>query len=162
MFKKKILIAFLVLLFPWVAMAKVEQTLSIVKPDAIQKQKLGIILSEIQEKGMKIVAGKMIDLTRRQAADFYKEHKGKAFYFDLVEFMSSGPVFVQVLEGENAVKNYRQLMGHTDPAQAAPNTLRARYGVSITQNAVHGSDDPASARREIRYFFSESELIADE
>jgi nucleoside-diphosphate kinase len=121
---------------------------------------MGRILSDIEAAGFRIAAMKMLRLSRAQAEAFYAVHRERPFFASLVEFMTSGPVVAFVIEGENAVERYRQLMGATDPAKAEPNTLRARYAQNIERNAVHGSDSPTSARREIAFFFSELELVS--
>lgn len=136
----------------------VERTLSIIKPDAVAKNVIGEIYSRFEQAGLRIVAARMLRLSRAQAEGFYAEHKGRPFFPALVDFMTSGPVTVQVLEGENAVSLNRELMGATNPADAAVGTIRADYAESIDANAVHGSDSVASAAREIGYFFSECEL----
>jgi len=121
---------------------------------------MGRILSDIEAAGFRIAAMKMLRLSRAQAEAFYAVHRERPFFASLVEFMTSGPVVAFVIEGENVVERYRQLMGATDPAKAEPNTLRARYAQNIERNAVHGSDSPTSARREIAFFFSELELVS--
>jgi nucleoside-diphosphate kinase len=133
----------------------VERTLSIVKPDAVAKNVIGRIYSRFEDNGLKIVAAKMLWLSRREAGEFYAVHKGRPFYEDLVGFMASGPVMAQVLEGENAIAKNRELMGATDPKKAAPGTIRADFAESIDANAVHGSDAPETARTEIAFFFPE-------
>ena len=138
----------------------IERTLSIVKPDAVAKNLIGEIVSRFEKRGLSIIAAKMLRSTPEQAAGFYAEHHGKPFYGALVEYMCSGPIVVQVLEGENAIQANRDLMGATDPRQAAPGTIRADFAESIDANAVHGSDSPASATREIDYFFSADEICA--
>ena len=138
----------------------IERTFSIVKPDAVSKNLIGAIYSRFESAGLKVVASKMLHMSSEQAAGFYAEHQGKPFYDNLVSFMTSGPVMVQVLEGENAVQRYRDLMGLTNPEQALAGTLRACFGESIDRNAVHGADSFASAQREIAYFFSENELCS--
>lgn len=138
----------------------VERTLSIIKPDAVAKNVIGKIYSRFESNGLSIVAAKMQLLSKAQAEGFYAEHKGRPFFNDLVGFMTSGPVVVQVLEGENAVAKNRELMGATNPKEAAPGTIRADFAVSIDANAVHGSDSAASAAREIAYFFSASEVCS--
>lgn len=138
----------------------VEQTLSIVKPDAVGKNHIGEIFARFEKAGLKIVALKMLQLTREEAEGFYAEHKGRPFFEGLVEFMTSGPVCVQVLSGENAITLNRELMGATDPQKAAPGTIRADFATAVSTNAVHGSDSPASAAREIAYFFSNIEILA--
>ena len=136
----------------------VERTLSIVKPDAVARNIIGEIYSRFEKNGLTIVAAKMLRLSEDQARGFYAEHDGKPFYGDLVAYMTSGPVVVQVLEGEGAIARNRELMGATNPAEAAPGTIRADYAESVEANAVHGSDSPASAEREIGYFFEAGEL----
>ncbi|MGD8176888.1 nucleoside-diphosphate kinase [Marinimicrobium sp. ARAG 43.8] len=137
-----------------------QQTLSIIKPDAVRKNLIGEIESRFEQAGLKIVALKMITLSSEKAEGFYAEHKGKPFFDGLVEFMTSGPVCVQVLAGENAIARNRELMGATNPADAAPGTLRADFAESVSINAVHGSDSPTSAEREIAYFFEADEIFA--
>ncbi|HBO12795.1 MAG TPA: nucleoside-diphosphate kinase [Halieaceae bacterium] len=136
----------------------VERTLSIVKPDAVGKNVIGKILSRFEDAGLTIVAAKMLRLSEAVAGGFYAEHKERPFYKDLVAFMTSGPVVVQVLEGENAIAKNRELMGATNPQEAEAGTIRADFAQSIDANAVHGSDSPASAEREIAYFFAASEI----
>ena len=136
----------------------VERTLSIVKPDAVARNLIGEIYSRFERGGLKIVAAKMLRLDEPRAAGFYAEHKGKPFYAALCAYMTSGPVMVQVLEGEDAIAVNRRLMGATNPAEAAPGTIRADFAESLDANSVHGSDAPASARREIAYFFEPSEI----
>ena len=137
-----------------------ERTFSIVKPDAVAKNLIGAIYSRFETAGLKIVAAKMLHLTREQAEGFYGEHKERPFFNFLLSFMTSGPVMVQVLEGENAVLKNREIMGATNPKDAAPGTLRADFAASIDENAVHGSDAAASAAREIAFFFTDAELCA--
>jgi nucleoside-diphosphate kinase len=137
----------------------VEQTLSIIKPDAVRDNHIGEIVDSFEKAGLKISAQRMMLLSKTEAEGFYAEHKGKGFFDGLVEFMTSGPVVVQVLSGENAISLNREIMGATDPAKAAPGTLRARFGKIISANAVHGSDSPVSAAREIAYFFASHEVI---
>ena len=139
-------------------MAK-EKTLSIIKPDAVGRNVIGKIISRFEENGLYLVAGKLIQLSDEIASGFYFEHIGKPFFNDLITFMTSGPVFIQVLEGENAVQKNRELMGSTNPQEALPGTIRADFANSIDANAVHGSDSPTSAKREIEYFFSEKEIV---
>ncbi len=136
----------------------VERTLSIIKPDAVGKNIVGKIYSRFESNGLRIVACKMLQLSEAVAGGFYAEHRERPFFRALIEFMTSGPVVVQVLEGENAVARNRELMGATNPADAAPGTIRADFASSIDANAVHGSDSAASAAREIAYFFAASEL----
>ncbi|OAM35328.1 nucleoside-diphosphate kinase [Eikenella sp. NML96-A-049] len=135
-----------------------EHTLSIIKPDAVAKNVIGKIYSRFESNGLKIVAAKMKHLTREEAEGFYAIHKERPFFADLVKFMTSGPVVVQVLEGENAVAKNRELMGATNPKEAAPGTIRADFASSIDANAVHGSDSLANAAIEVAYFFSEQEI----
>ena len=131
----------------------VEQTLSIIKPDAVGKNVIGQILARFEQAGLKIVAARMMSLSRQQAEGFYSVHKGRSFFRDLVDFMTSGPVVVQVLEGEDAIQKNRDLMGATDPKKAAKGTIRGDFAQSIDANAVHGSDSPQTAASEIVYFF---------
>ena len=137
-----------------------ERTLSIVKPDAVARNLIGEIYSRFEGGGLTIVAAKMLRLSAERAEGFYAEHRGKPFFDDLVEYMCSGPIVVQVLEGDNAIRVNRDLMGATNPKEAAPGTIRADYAQSIDANAVHGSDSPESARREIDYFFAMDEICA--
>lgn len=137
-----------------------QRTLSIIKPDAVSKNVIGKIYSRFEDNGLKIVAAKMLQMDNAQAAGFYQEHEGRPFYQGLVEFMTSGPVMVQVLEGDNAIAKHREIMGATDPAEAAAGTIRKDFAESKAKNAVHGSDSEASASREIAYFFSDSEVTA--
>ncbi len=136
----------------------IERTISIVKPDAVAKNIIGQIYSRFEQNGLRIVAAKMKHLSVREAQDFYAVHKERPFYADLVAFMTSGPVMIQVLEGENAVAKNRELMGATDPENAAPGTIRADFAESLSINAVHGSDSLENAAIEIAYFFSQSEI----
>ncbi|MGL9760511.1 MAG: nucleoside-diphosphate kinase [Symbiopectobacterium sp.] len=138
----------------------VERTFSIIKPNVVAKNAIGAIYTRFESAGLALVAAKMLQLTRAQAEDFYTEHKGKPFFDGLVDFMTSGPIMVQVLEGENAIQRNREVMGTTNPANALAGTLRADYADSFTENAVHGSDSPESAAREIAYFFSAEEICA--
>ncbi len=135
-----------------------ERTLSIIKPDAVAKNVVGEIVARFEKAGLRVVAARMMQLSRAQAEGFYAEHAARPFFPDLVAFMTSGPVLVQVLEGEDAVLRNRDLMGATDPKKAAPGTLRADFAQSIDENTVHGSDSTQSATREIGYFFSALEL----
>lgn len=137
-----------------------ERTLSIIKPDAVAKNVIGKIITRFEDAGLQVAAAKLIQLTRAQAEGFYAEHKERPFFGALVDFMTSGPVIVQVLEGENAIKLNRDLMGATNPTEAAPGTIRADFASSIDANAVHGSDSPTSAAREVAYFFAASELCS--
>jgi nucleoside-diphosphate kinase len=136
----------------------VERTLSIIKPDAVAKNVIGEIYSRFEKAGLRIVAAKMARLSREQAEGFYAVHRERPFFNDLVSFMISGPVMIQVLEGENAIAKNRELMGATNPRDAAPGTIRADFAVSIDENAVHGSDGPETAAQEIAYFFESDEL----
>ncbi len=138
----------------------IERTLSIIKPDAVAKNHIGEIYSCFEKGGLKIVAAKMMQLTREQAEGFYAVHKERPFFNDLVSFMISGPVIVQVLEGENAILKHRDLMGATNPAEAAEGTIRARFASSIDENAVHGSDAADTAQNEVAFFFEPNELCA--
>ncbi len=131
----------------------VEQTLSIIKPDAVKKNVIGQILARFEKAGLRIVAARMMHLSRAEAEGFYAVHRDRPFFKDLVEFMISGRVMIQVLEGENAIAKNRELMGATDPKKAAKGTIRADFAESIDANAVHGSDGPDTARKEIAYFF---------
>ena len=137
----------------------IERTLSIIKPDAVGKNIIGKIISRFEDNGLNLVAGKLIHLSDKEASGFYAEHDGKPFFSDLKKFMTSGPVFVQVLEGENAVHKNRELMGSTNPKEAASGTIRADFAMSIDANAVHGSDSIDSAKREIEYFFNAEEIL---
>lgn len=137
----------------------VERTLSIIKPDAVKKNVIGEIVSRFEKAGLAVAAMKMVHLSRGQAEGFYAVHRDKPFFNELVEYMISGPVVVQVLEGEDAIARNRELMGATDPKQAAPGTIRADFGTSIEANAVHGSDGPETAAWEIAYFFKENEIF---
>ena len=132
----------------------IQRTLSIIKPDAVAKNLIGEILSRFEKNNLKIIAAKLITLSASDAGGFYAEHEGKPFYNDLIEFMTSGPVFIQVLEGEDAISKNRELMGNTDPSKADPGTIRADFAQTIDANAVHGSDSEKSAEREIFYFFN--------
>ncbi len=138
----------------------IERTISIIKPDAVAKNVIGEIYSRFEKAGLRIVAAKMVHLSREQAEGFYAVHKERPFFNDLVGFMISGPVVVQVLEGENAIATNRDVMGATNPKDAAPGTIRADFAVSIDENAVHGSDGPETAAQEIAYFFQPNELCA--
>lgn len=135
-----------------------ERTFSIVKPNAVAKDVIGSIYQRFEQSGLKIVAAKMLHMTTEQAQGFYAVHKERPFFNDLVSFMTSGPVMVQVLEGENAIMKNREIMGATNPAEAAAGTIRADFADSLEANAVHGSDAPETAAEEIAYFFTESEI----
>ena len=138
----------------------IERTFSIVKPDAVGKNHIGEIYARFEKAGLKIIAAKMVQLTREQAEGFYAVHKERPFFNDLVSFMISGPVMVQALEGEGAILKNREVMGATNPKEADAGTIRADFAESIDENAVHGSDAPETAAEEIAYFFSENELCA--
>ena len=133
----------------------VERTLSIIKPDAVAKNVIGEIYSRFENAGLQIVAARMLHLSEEQAGEFYAVHKERPFYNDLVSFMTSGPVQVQVLEGEDAIAKHREVMGATNPAEAAPGTIRADFATSIDENACHGSDAPETAEVEIAFFFGD-------
>jgi nucleoside-diphosphate kinase len=135
-----------------------ERTLSIIKPDAVAKNVIGAIYSRFEQAGLKVVAARMEHLTREQAEGFYAVHRERPFFKDLVAFMTTGPVMIQVLEGDNAVARHRELMGATDPAKAAPGTIRADFASSIEENAVHGSDSADNAATEIAYFFGAGQI----
>ena len=138
----------------------IEQTLSIIKPDAVGKNVIGKIMDRFESAGLKIAACRMMHLSREQAEDFYAVHKDKPFYVELVEYMISGPVIVQVLEGEQAIQRNRDVMGATNPAEAAPGTIRADFAESVQANAVHGSDGPITAQQEISYFFDPANICS--
>lgn len=137
----------------------VERTFSIIKPDATKRNLTGAINKLIEEAGLRIIAQKRILMSEGQAEGFYAEHKERGFFRDLVSFMTSGPVVVQVLEGENAILKYREIMGATNPENAEPGTIRKTFAESIEANSVHGSDKPESAEREIAFFFSDPEIV---
>ncbi|HEX5514949.1 MAG TPA: nucleoside-diphosphate kinase [Gammaproteobacteria bacterium] len=136
----------------------VERTLSIIKPDAVAKNVIGEIYTRFERARLKIIAAKMVQLSREQAEGFYDVHRSRPFFNDLVEFMISGPVMIQVLEGEDAIRKNREIMGATNPKEAAAGTLRHDFADSIDANAVHGSDGPDTAKQEIAYFFKDDEL----
>ena len=138
----------------------IERTFSIIKPDAVAKNVIGQIYSRFESNGLKIVAAKMLHLTQAQAEGFYAEHSERGFFKDLISFMISGPVIMQVLGGEGAVLKHREIMGATNPKEAAAGTIRADFAASIDENAVHGSDAVETAQREIAYFFSDDEICA--
>jgi len=144
--------------FPLEQKMAVEQTLSIIKPDATRRNITGEIISRFEKAGLKIVAQRRMQLSIAQAEAFYNVHKARPFFRSLVEFMTSGPVVVQVLEGENAIAKNREVMGATDPSKAAPGTIRKDFAESIEANSVHGSDAPETAKQEIRFFFSDLEI----
>ncbi|MBI1392046.1 MAG: nucleoside-diphosphate kinase [Alphaproteobacteria bacterium] len=135
-----------------------ERTFSIIKPDATRRNITGKIISKLEDGGLRVVAQKRIHMTREQAEGFYAVHRERPFFGELVDFMMSGPVVVQVLEGENAIARNREIMGATNPKDAAPGTIRADFAESIGENSVHGSDGPDTAAEEIRFFFSEKEI----
>jgi len=138
----------------------VERTLSIIKPDAVARNMIGRIYTRFEQAGLKVVAARMTWLSRAEAEGFYAVHKRRPFFKDLVKFMTSGPVMIQILEGENAIQKYRDLMGATDPRKAAKGTIRADLAQSIDANAVHGSDSPRAAATEIAYFFPKQEIYS--
>jgi len=137
----------------------IERTFSILKPDATERNLTGAINAIIEKAGLRIIAQKRVRISREQAEKFYGVHRERPFFGELVEFMTSGPVVVQVLQGENAIAKYREVMGATDPAKAAPGTIRKTHAKSIGENSVHGSDAPDTALREIAQFFSENEMV---
>lgn len=136
-----------------------ERTFSIIKPDATRRNLTGIIIAKFEEGGLRVVASRRIQMTRAQAEGFYAVHKDRPFFGELVNFMISGPVVVQVLQGENAIARNREIMGATDPKKAAPGTIRAEFAESIGENSVHGSDAPETAVQEIAYFFAQSDIV---
>lgn len=137
-----------------------ERTLSIIKPDAVRKNIIGKIITKFEDAGLRVVATKMLHLSKEQAESFYEIHRARPFFADLVKFMSSGPVLVQVLEGPNAIVKNRDVMGATNPQQAAPGTIRQEFATSIDENAVHGSDGVETAANEIAFFFKANEIVA--
>ena len=138
-----------------------QRTLSIIKPNAVKKNKIGLIIALLEEAKLKVVEVKMITLSVEKAESFYSEHKGKPFFNELIAFMTSGPLVIMALEGEDAINTNRKIMGATNPAEALEGTIRAKYGDGMTENAVHGSDSNENAEKEIGFFFSQSELIAN-
>lgn len=136
----------------------IERTLSIIKPDGVAKNLIGEIYARFEKAGLRIVAARMLHLTRSQAEGFYAVHRERPFFADLVAFMTSGPVMIQVLEGENAIARNRELMGATNPVEAAPGTIRADFATTVDENIVHGSDGPETARQEIAYFFADIDI----
>ena len=132
-----------------------ERTLSIIKPDAVRKNTIGVIISRFEDAGLKIIAARMLTLSREQAGEFYAVHKERPFFEGLLDFMTSGPVLAQTLEGDNAIMKNREIMGATDPAKAAIGTIRADFAENVEANAVHGSDSPETAKQEIAFFFPE-------
>ena len=138
----------------------IERTLSIIKPDAVAKNVIGAIIARFEQGGLQVVAARMTHLTQEQAEGFYRVHQERPFFHDLVRFMTSGPVLIQVLEGENAIARNRELMGATNPKNAAPGTIRYDFAANVEENAVHGSDAPETAATEIAYFFGANDLCA--
>ena len=136
----------------------IERTFSIIKPDAVASQNIGSIYQRLEQAGLVIVAARMLHMTRTQAENFYAVHSARPFYHDLVKFMTSGPVMVQVLEGENAIARNREVMGATNPADASPGTIRADFATNVEENAVHGSDSPKTAVEEIAFFFNVADI----
>ncbi len=136
----------------------IERTISIIKPDGVEKNIIGEIYRRFETAGLQIVAARMLHLTEEQAGQFYAVHRERPFYRDLVSYMTSGPVMVQILEGENAIEQNREIMGATDPAKAEPGTIRADFASSIEENVVHGSDGPETARQEIVFFFTDDQI----
>lgn len=136
-----------------------EQTLAIIKPDAVQENICGQILNQIETAGLKIKAMKMVYMSKSQAQAFYSVHQEKPFFDSLTDYMSSGPIVVAILEGDNAIQNYRELMGSTNPQEAAAGTIRAKYGKDVEKNSVHGSDSPENASPEIDFFFNKLEVV---
>jgi nucleoside-diphosphate kinase len=137
----------------------VERTFSMIKPDATRRNLTGAVTAKLEEAGLRVVASRRVWMSRRQAEGFYSVHRGRPFFDELCDFMSSGPTVVQVLEGENAIARNREVMGATDPAKADPGTIRAEYATSIGENTVHGSDAPETAAVEIAYWFAETEIV---
>lgn len=135
-----------------------QQTFSIIKPDAVKRNLIGEILQRLEKNGLQVIAFKMIRLTPEQAENFYAEHKGREFYEPLVDYMLSGPIVVQVLQGEDAIAKNREIMGVTDPQKAAEGTIRKDFALSVRENSVHGSDSPESAEREMAFFFTPAEI----
>lgn len=141
-------------------MLVMQRTFSIIKPDAVRRNLIGQVTQRFEDNGLRVIASKMKRLTVAEAEGFYAEHKGREFYEPLVAYMTSSPIIVQVLEGEDAIAKNRQIMGVTDPAKAEKNTIRADFAISVRENSVHGSDSPESAAREIAYFFNDDEICA--
>lgn len=137
----------------------IETTFSIIKPNAVKKNAIGAIIQMFEKNGLKIAAAKLVHLDKAKCETFYAEHKERPFFGELVSFMTSGPVMLMALKGENAVTRNREIMGATDPKKAAPGTIRALFGDNVGENAVHGSDSPASAERELKIFFDEKEFV---
>ena len=140
----------------------IQRTLSIIKPDAVRKNNIGAITQRFEEAGLKVIAARMEKLTINQAKKFYQVHKERPFFNQLVDFICSGPIMIQVLEGPNAILKNRELMGATDPMQAEAGTIRADFAESIGQNAVHGSDSPETARQEVAFFFTQDQCFSEE
>ncbi|PIU00393.1 MAG: nucleoside-diphosphate kinase [Bdellovibrionales bacterium CG10_big_fil_rev_8_21_14_0_10_45_34] len=136
-----------------------EETFSIIKPNAVKKNAVGAIITQFEKNELKVAAAKMVHLSRKKCEEFYQEHSARPFFGELVDFMTSGPVLLMVLSGENAVSRNREIMGATDPSKAAPGTIRALFGDNVGENAVHGSDSPQSAAREIQLFFEKGEIV---
>ena len=136
-----------------------EMTFSIIKPNAVKKNAIGPIIAKFEQNGLKVAAAKLVKLDRAKCEEFYAEHKARPFFGELVDFMTSGPVMLMCLAGENAVLRNREIMGATDPAKAAPGTIRKEFGDSMGENAVHGSDSPDSAKRELGLFFAQNEFV---
>ncbi len=136
-----------------------EMTFSIIKPNAVKKNAIGPIIAKFEQNGLKIAAAKLVKLDRAKCEEFYAEHKARPFFGELVDFMTSGPVMLMCLSGENAVMRNREIMGATDPAKAAPGTIRKEFGDSMGENAAHGSDSPESAKRELGLFFAQNEIV---
>ena len=139
----------------------IEQTLSIIKPNAVSDNHIGAILAQLEEAGLKIIAARLVHLSLAEAGAFYAVHRERPFFQELVDFMTSGPIMVQALEGENAIMVNREVMGATNPAEAAPGTIRARFANSLTENAVHGSDGPDTAKTEIEFFFKPDDVVSN-
>lgn len=137
----------------------IESTFSIIKPNAVKKNVVGSIIQKFEENGLKVAAARMVKIERSKCEEFYAEHKARPFFGELVDFMTSGPVLLMCLRGDNAIQKNREIMGATDPSKAAPGTIRQLFGDSVGENAVHGSDSPASAERELALFFEKSELV---
>ncbi len=137
----------------------IETTFSIIKPNAVKKNAIGAIISKFEKNGLKVAAAKLVRLSKAQCEEFYAEHKARPFFGELVSFMTSGPVLLMALAGENAVTRNREIMGATDPKKAAPGTIRAEWGDNVGENAVHGSDSAASAERELKLFFKSDEFV---
>ena len=142
-------------------MAKLERTLTMIKPDAVRNGHLGVIIDKITSAGFKMIDLKMTQLSRRDAGIFYSEHEGKPFFEELIEYMVSGPIVVAIVEKENCIKDYRAFIGATDPKKAAPGTIRALYGRDISENAIHASDSPESSERECKFHFAGREIYDD-